>query len=121
MPGMSEYTVGEVARWSHVSVRTLHHYVEIGLLAPSGRSDVGCRLYSDDDLARLGRILFYRELDFGLEEIGRAGRHDGGVTHRTALTTGISTPTTRGSAPCTTIRPRPCAGSSTATRSRRRS
>jgi DNA-binding transcriptional MerR regulator len=71
MPGMSEYTVGEVARVSHVSVRTLHHYDEIGLLPPSGRSEAGYRLYSDDDLARLGRILFYRELDFGLEEIGR--------------------------------------------------
>jgi DNA-binding transcriptional MerR regulator len=52
-----------------VSVRTLHHYDEIGLLEPSGRSKAGYRLYSDDDLARLQQILLYRELDFALDEI----------------------------------------------------
>jgi DNA-binding transcriptional MerR regulator len=54
---------------SGVSVRTLHHYDEIGLLVPSGRSDAGYRLYSAGDLQRLQQILFYRELDFGLEQI----------------------------------------------------
>jgi DNA-binding transcriptional MerR regulator len=54
-----------------VSVRTLHHYDEIGLLVPSERSAAGYRLYAADDVERLRRILFYRELDFGLEEIGR--------------------------------------------------
>jgi MerR family transcriptional regulator, thiopeptide resistance regulator len=67
---VEDYTVGEVARLSRVSVRTLHHYDEIGLLAPSGRSPAGYRLYSADDLRRLQQILLYRELDFGLEEIG---------------------------------------------------
>jgi DNA-binding transcriptional MerR regulator len=67
---MSEYTVGQVARMAGVSVRTLHHYDELGLLAPSGRSESGYRLYSDPDIGRLRRILFYRELDFGLEAIG---------------------------------------------------
>jgi DNA-binding transcriptional MerR regulator len=67
--GMSEYTVGEVKRISGVSVRTLHHYDDIGLLVPSGRTDAGYRLYSAADLRRLRQILFYRELDFGLEEI----------------------------------------------------
>jgi DNA-binding transcriptional MerR regulator len=71
MGRVNEYTVGAVARLSHVSVRTLHHYDEVGLLPPSGRSEAGYRLYSDDDLARLARILFYRELEFGLEEIAR--------------------------------------------------
>jgi DNA-binding transcriptional MerR regulator len=65
----AEYTVGEVARLSHVSVRTLHHYDEIGVLAPSGRSPSGYRLYSAADLQRLQQILFYRELEFGLDEI----------------------------------------------------
>ena len=66
---MNEYTVGEVARLSHVSVRTLHHYDGIGLLVPSGRSGAGYRLYSADDLRRLQQILLYRELEFGLDEI----------------------------------------------------
>ena len=65
------YTVGEVARLANVSVRTLHHYDEIGLLEPSQRSDAGYRLYSDDDLERLQQILLYRELDFALEEIAQ--------------------------------------------------
>ncbi len=71
MAPVSEYTVGEVARLSRVSVRTLHHYDEIGLLVPSERSAAGYRLYAPDDLARLRKVLFYRELDFGLDEIAR--------------------------------------------------
>ncbi|KZM71897.1 hypothetical protein AWN90_37195 [Nocardia terpenica] len=47
----------------------MHYYDEIGLLQPGGRSATGYRLYSDSDLERLQRILFYRELDFGLEDI----------------------------------------------------
>jgi DNA-binding transcriptional MerR regulator len=68
---VNEYTVGEVARLSRVSVRTLHHYDAIGLLAPSGRSDAGYRLYSGADLQRLRHIRFYRELDFALEQIAQ--------------------------------------------------
>ncbi len=63
------YTVGAVAKLAHVSVRTLHHYDEVGLLEPSERSDAGYRLYSDEDLATLQQVLFYKELGFGLEEI----------------------------------------------------
>jgi DNA-binding transcriptional MerR regulator len=66
---VNEYTVGEVGRLSHVSVRTLHHYDEIGLLVPTGRSPAGYRMYSADDLRRLQQILLYRELEFGLDEI----------------------------------------------------
>jgi DNA-binding transcriptional MerR regulator len=62
-------TVGAVARMSGVTVRTLHHYDEIGLLRASGRSEAGYRRYDDTDLDRLQRILFYRELGFGLDEI----------------------------------------------------
>jgi DNA-binding transcriptional MerR regulator len=66
---VNEYTVGEVARLAHVSVRTLHHYDDIGLLAPSGRTAAGYRQYSEADLRRLRQVLFYRQLDFGLDEI----------------------------------------------------
>lgn len=63
------YTVGEVAKLAHVSVRTLHHYDEVGLLEASERSRAGYRLYSDDDLATLQQVLFYKELGIGLDEI----------------------------------------------------
>jgi DNA-binding transcriptional MerR regulator len=62
-------TVGAVARLAGITVRTLHHYDEIGLLRPSGRSDTGYRRYAEADLDRLQRILFYRELGFGLDQI----------------------------------------------------
>ncbi|RPI21493.1 MAG: MerR family transcriptional regulator, partial [Actinobacteria bacterium] len=71
------HTVGDVARMAGVSVRTLHHYDEIGLLKPSGRSDAGYRLYEHGDLERLQELLFYRELGLGLEEIRRIVEDDG--------------------------------------------
>ncbi|MFJ7214134.1 MerR family transcriptional regulator [Amycolatopsis sp. NPDC098790] len=63
------HPVGKVAALAGITVRTLHHYDEIGLLGPSGRTHAGYRSYSDDDLDRLQRILFYRELGFPLETI----------------------------------------------------
>ncbi|MEU0674372.1 MerR family transcriptional regulator [Streptomyces sp. NPDC006172] len=63
------YSVGQVAGFAGVTVRTLHHYDDIGLLAPSGRSHAGHRRYSDADLDRLQQILFYRELGFPLDEV----------------------------------------------------
>lgn len=63
--------VGEVARLAGVTVRTLHHYDELGLLRPQGRSAAGYRLYAEADLLRLQRVLAYRELGFSLDEIGR--------------------------------------------------
>jgi MerR family transcriptional regulator, thiopeptide resistance regulator len=67
--GVNEYTVGAVAELAGVSVRTLHHYDEIGLLSPTERSPSGYRLYAPAELQRLQQILFYRELGFGLDEI----------------------------------------------------
>ncbi len=52
-----------------VTVRTLHHYDEIGLLVPSGRSDAGYRLYAYSDLTRLQEILAWRTLGFSLGEV----------------------------------------------------
>jgi MerR family transcriptional regulator, thiopeptide resistance regulator len=63
------WSVGEVARLAGVTVRTLHHYDRIGLLHPTVRSAAGYRGYDQADLARLQRILGYRELGFGLDEI----------------------------------------------------
>ncbi|GDY43742.1 hypothetical protein SANT12839_046240 [Streptomyces antimycoticus] len=63
------YSVGQVAGFAGVTVRTLHHYDEIGLLRPGTRSTAGHRRYDDADLDRLQRILFYRELGFPLEEV----------------------------------------------------
>ena len=63
------YSVGQVAGLAGVTVRTLHHYDEIGLLSPDGRSRAGYRRYGDADLARLQQIMFYRELGFALDEI----------------------------------------------------
>jgi MerR family transcriptional regulator, thiopeptide resistance regulator len=62
-------TVGEVAELAGVTVRTLHHYDELGLLSPSERSEAGYRLYSYENLARLQEILIWRQLGFALAEI----------------------------------------------------
>ena len=62
-------TVGDVARLSGVTVRTLHHYDRVGLVTPSGRTAAGYRLYGEGDLDRLHAVLGYRELGFPLEQI----------------------------------------------------
>ena len=66
---MAEKTVGKVANLSGVSVRTLHHYDNIGLLSPTERSESGYRLYAEGDLVRLQEILLWRSFGFPLEEI----------------------------------------------------
>ncbi len=63
------HTVGELARLAGVTVRTLHHYDRIGLLRPSGRTTAGYRVYDRDDVDRLQRVLLYRGLGFGLEQV----------------------------------------------------
>ena len=65
------WSVGEVARMAGVTVRTMHHYDRIGLLPARIRSRAGYRGYDRADLARLQRILAYRELGFTLEDIAR--------------------------------------------------
>jgi DNA-binding transcriptional MerR regulator len=64
-----QLTVGRVAELAGVSVRTLHHYDEIGLVQPSGRTAAGYRAYAADDVERLREVLVYRRLGFGLREI----------------------------------------------------
>lgn len=78
------YSVGRVAAMAGVSVRTLHHYDETGLLVPSSRSRAGYREYTPDDLDRLQELLVYRRLGFGLGEI-RALLDDPAHDRRAAL------------------------------------
>ncbi|MBS5934530.1 MAG: MerR family transcriptional regulator [Clostridiales bacterium] len=61
--------IHEVAELSGVTVRTLQYYDQIGLLVPSEVTEVGYRIYHEEDLDRLQQILFFRELEFPLKEI----------------------------------------------------
>lgn len=62
------YLIKKVSELSGVSVRTLHHYDEIGLLSPQ-KYENGYRYYSDADMDVLQAILFYKYLGFSLKEI----------------------------------------------------
>jgi DNA-binding transcriptional MerR regulator len=68
------WTIGEVARLSGVTSRTLRHYDSIGLLTPVGTAAGGRRLYGRDELVRLQQILVLRELGVDLPSIGRIVR-----------------------------------------------
>lgn len=72
MTARRTYQVKDVSRIAKVSIRTLHYYDEIGLLTPTGRTEAGYRLYTDEDLLRLQQILIGRELGLPLEEIRRS-------------------------------------------------
>lgn len=63
-------TVGDAARATGITVRTLHHWDAIGLVRPSTRTTAGYRLYTAADLARAHRVVLYRELGVPLDEIG---------------------------------------------------
>lgn len=63
------YTVKAVSDLAGISIRTLHHYDEIGLLKPAQVTASGYRLYTKEDLERLQQVLFFRELGFSLQEI----------------------------------------------------
>src|SRR5262245_26272093 len=66
---MDALKVGELAKRTGLTIRTLHHYDEIGLLKPSHRTDTGYRLYTATDVGRLQQIVSLRHLGFSLEEI----------------------------------------------------
>ncbi|EYE87520.1 MerR family transcriptional regulator [Fervidicella metallireducens AeB] len=63
------YKIKEVADMVGISVRTLHHYDEIGLLKPESITQAGYRLYTEKNLEKLQQILFFKELDFDLKTI----------------------------------------------------
>jgi len=71
--------VGELARRTGLTVRTLHHYDAIGLLPPSRRTEAGYRLYDRGDVERLTRILLLRRLGLSLDEI-RSSLDDPGLS-----------------------------------------
>ena len=73
--------VGEIAAATNLTVRTLHHYEHIGLLAPTSRSDVGHRLYGPEAVEQLYRISLLRQLGLSLDQV------------RTTLTDRVTTPT----------------------------
>jgi DNA-binding transcriptional MerR regulator len=63
------WKIGDLAKQTGLSIRTLHYYEEIGLLAASMRTEGGHRVYTEDDLTRLQRILSLRQLGFTLDDI----------------------------------------------------
>src|SRR5260370_1968019 len=61
--------VGELAKRTGLTIRTLHHYDDIGLLKPSLHTESGHRLYTAGDVARLQQVLSLRQIAFSLEEV----------------------------------------------------
>ena len=68
---MSTYTTGEIAKRCGVTVRTVQYYDARGILVPSGLSEGGRRLYSEDDVKRMKIICFLRELDLSIDTIAQ--------------------------------------------------
>jgi len=64
-----EYSISQLAKLAGVSVRTLHHYDDVGLLKPSYIKPNGYRRYAEPELVKLQQILFFRELEFSLVQI----------------------------------------------------
>ncbi len=63
------HQIGEVAKEVGLSLRTIRHYEELGLVPPSGRTGGGFRLYTDDDIERLRLVKHMKPLEFSLEEM----------------------------------------------------
>lgn len=63
------WKVGELAKQTRITVRTLHHYDQIGLLSPSQHSESGHRLYNEADIAKLQQIVSLKQLGFALDDI----------------------------------------------------
>jgi len=63
------YKIKEVSDMVGISVRILHYYDKIGLLKPESTSPAGYRFYTEKDLERLQQVLFFKELEFSLQEI----------------------------------------------------
>ena len=81
-PESPTWHIGAVARRTHLSIRTIRHYDEVGLVTPTGRSDGGFRLYTEPDVDRLLLIGRMKPLGFSLDEM--ADRLTSADAHRTA-------------------------------------
>lgn len=68
-PAERSMHIGELAEHTGLSVRTVRHYDDVGLLHPSGRSEGGFRLYSATDLERLLVIRRMKPLGYSLEQM----------------------------------------------------
>jgi MerR family copper efflux transcriptional regulator len=67
--GAKRYQIGEIAARSHLSLRTLRYWEEVGLVEPSGRTDGGFRIYSDDELDKVMLIRSMKPADFSIDEL----------------------------------------------------
>lgn len=85
MKGMIKLRINEVSKLTGVTVRTLHYYDEIGLLAPTEVTHSGYRLYDDNALFKLAQIMFFKELDFSLSEIKHIMTHPDFDTQKALL------------------------------------
>jgi DNA-binding transcriptional MerR regulator len=63
------WKIGELARETGLSVRTLHHYDQLGLLSAASRTEGGHRCYAGEDVRRLNRIVALRSMGASLEDI----------------------------------------------------
>lgn len=79
MSNKNYYTAGQFAKKANVTIRTIRYYDTKGLLKPSSVNDAGYRLYTDDDYAKLQRILTLKYLGFSLEEISISIMNEGGI------------------------------------------
>jgi len=79
-----QYSVKQLSHLAGVSIRTLHHYDEIGLLNPAKRSEKGYRFYEREELFKLQQIMFYKTLGYSLGEI-KSILHDENFDLITAL------------------------------------
>ncbi|MET9226548.1 MerR family transcriptional regulator [Lentzea sp. NPDC003310] len=69
---MTRWSIGDLAKASGLTVRTLHHYDEIGLVVASERTTAGHRRYTPDDVRRLYQVRSLRQLGLSLEEVRSA-------------------------------------------------
>lgn len=76
--------IGEVARRVDLSIRTIRHWEEMGLVTPSARSSGGFRLYSEDDVARIRLLRFMKPLDLSLDQMRELMRIRDQLTAATA-------------------------------------
>nr|WP_243419935.1 MerR family transcriptional regulator [Microbacterium sp. C448] len=84
--------IGEVAERTSLSLRTLRHYDEIGLIVPSGRTEGGFRLYTEEDVARIMLVRRMKPLGYSLDEMrtvldafGELARDPASVEHLAAI------------------------------------